>query len=182
MLPENKHFLKTAVSFGFPAGLTVMSIMIAGFILTAGKGPGSSQVTGTVLMLLAFSVTFFGIGLHRKNVPEPPAGFIRSLLLGTLIALCAGVAYTLVWELYLYLTNYVFIEQYIESLIETKRARFSAPELEAELVKVNNVRLFYLNPIHRIPNTFSEIFPPGLIVAVLCCIYYQIVDYSRRDL
>jgi hypothetical protein len=80
----------------------------------------------------------------------------------------AGVAYVIGWEIYLAATDYTFMETYVAQSIEAKRAAgVSAAELEAYAAQLNQIKEAYRNPLFRLPMTFAEIFPVGLLIALI---------------
>jgi hypothetical protein len=73
-----------------------------------------------------------------------------------------------VWEIYLAMTDYAFIEQYVQGVIAGKEAAgVSGPELEAVVESMENMQRQYSNPLFRLPMTFLEIFPVGLLITLV---------------
>ncbi len=180
MQPQNSHLLRTALVYGTLAGLIVISSMIIGYATTDGSSFGSSQAFGYLLMLIAFSLIFVGIKRHRDTALNGQISFGRALGLGTMMAAFAGIAYVALWELYLNLTDYAFIENYIAGLIEANQTKgFSAQELQAEMVKLDELRALYANPLKRIPITFTEIFPMGFVVALICSALLRMPGFMK---
>jgi len=80
----------------------------------------------------------------------------------------AGLAYVVVWEAYLALTHYTFADVYIKSVLAAKRAaRVSATEYQKTVAQMDEFRTQYANPLFRMPMTFIEIFPVGLLIALV---------------
>jgi hypothetical protein len=80
----------------------------------------------------------------------------------------AGVAYVVVWEVYLAMTDYKFMDQYIAGMIRARQAAgASAEAIAAEMAKLEPMRVSYRSPLYRIPMTFMEIFPVGLLVSLV---------------
>lgn len=78
------------------------------------------------------------------------------------------MAYVAVWEVYLAMTDYKFMDQYIAGIMRAKQAAgASAAALAAEMAKLEPMRVSYRNPLYRIAMTFMEIFPVGLLVALV---------------
>ena len=71
--------------------------------------------------------------------------------MGLATALVAAIAYVLIWEAYLAVTHYAFIDKYFSG---------PGPEMEA-------LRAQYRNPLLRTWQTFQEIAPAGLVVALI---------------
>ena len=65
-------------------------------------------------------------------------------------------------------SGYAFIDSYVNSAIEAKQATGLAGEkLAQEIAELEELRTSYGKIYIRMPMTFLEIFPVGLIIAVL---------------
>jgi hypothetical protein len=94
--------------------------------------------------------------------------FLPAFGLGLAIAVCAGIAYACVWEIYLASTGYRFMDEYIAAMLRHRQAEgASAAELARLSAEMAPMRTSYANPLFRFPMTFLEIFPVGLIVALI---------------
>ena len=72
------------------------------------------------------------------------------------------------WEVYLALTDYAFINQYTDSIIAGLQADgVVGAALDAEIENMEAMRESYANPFFRIPVTFLEIFPVGLVITLI---------------
>ncbi len=181
MQPQNSLLVKTALIYGLLAGLVVISSMIIGIASSGGTGFGTSMAFGYLIMLIAFSLIFVGIKRHRDTVLGGEISFGRALGLGTLMAAFAGIAYVAVWELYLHFTDHAFIDNYIAQLTEAKQSKgFSAEELKEEMIKLDEIRATYANPLMRIPITFTEIFPVGFVVALVCSALLRTPGFMKK--
>ena len=145
---------------------------IVGFVIivtmTIGIELGHSQEwLGYLIMFIAFSTIFVAVKRYRDETLGGVIGFTPALLVGLGISAVAGVVYVAIWELYLAATDYGFIEAYAKAMVE---ARELAGASEAELAEVRSdverFRAQYANPLFRLPMTFLEIFPPGLLVSL----------------
>lgn len=91
--------------------------------------------------------------------------FVPALLAGLGIS---AVAYVIGWEITLAVTDFAFIDSYTNAAIEAARAKgASAAEVEAVAARMDELREQYANPLFRLPVTFIEIFPVGLLVSVI---------------
>ncbi|MFQ5350420.1 MAG: DUF4199 domain-containing protein, partial [Thermoanaerobaculia bacterium] len=94
--------------------------------------------------------------------------FGTAFLLGLGIAAVASVIYVVGWEVNLSLTDYAFADDYSRSIIAGKEAAgVSGAELEAEIARLEEFKRQYANPLYRVPVTFLEIFPVGLLIALI---------------
>jgi hypothetical protein len=154
--------------FGTVAGLIVAVPMC---LLVANAEPGSaatSHFTGYLIMLLALSLVFVGVKRLRDRELGGVIRFGPALLAGLGISAVAGVIYVIGWEITLAATDFAFIDSYSSAAIEAARARgASAAEIEAVIARMAEFRQQYENPLFRLPVTFIEIFPVGLVVSLI---------------
>lgn len=154
--------------FGAIAGLVVAVPMC---LLVANAEPGSaatSHFTGYLIMLLALSLVFFGVKQLRDRELGGVIRFVPALLAGLGISAVAGVIYVIGWEITLAVTDFAFIDSYSTAAVEAARAKgASATEIEALMAKMDEFRQQYANPFFRMPITFIEIFPVGLLVSLI---------------
>lgn len=84
------------------------------------------------------------------------------------MTLVASVIYVAAWEVNLTLTDYSFIDDYTESVIAGKEAAgVAGSELEAAVEEMTQLKERYANPLFRLPITFLEIFPVGLLITLV---------------
>ncbi len=154
--------------FGAAAGLIVAVPMC---LLVANAEPGSaatSHFTGYLIMLLALSLVFVGVKRLRDRELGGAIRFVPAFLAGLGISAVAGVIYVVGWEITLAVTDFAFIESYSAAAVEAARARgASAAEVEAVIAQMDEFRRQYANPLFRLPLTFAEIFPVGVLVSLV---------------
>lgn len=156
--------------YGTIAGLLVI-LSIIGMILASGGAPEMSDMSvayGYVTMLVALSAVFFGIRSHRDRALGGSIGFVAALLMGLGISAVAGVIYVLVWEVYLVATGFTFIGAYVDDYIaQQKAAGVSGKALEVLMAEMETLKVQYANPLFRMPMTFLEVFPVGVLVSLV---------------
>ncbi len=158
---------KTALVYGAIAGSIVIASILISFMLGSDHG-GGSMVLGYLIMIVALSLIFLGVKQFRDRDRGGVIKFGPAFLLGLMIAVVAGIFYVGGWEAYLAATDYSFMPSYVEQAIEAKKAAGLVGEaLEAEIAKLREMQANYENPLFRMPMTFIEIFPVGLIVALI---------------
>jgi hypothetical protein len=154
--------------FGTIAGLLVAVPMC---LMVANAEPGSaatSHFTGYLIMLLALSLVFVGVKRLRDRELGGVIRFGPALMAGLGISAVAGVIYVIGWEITLAVTDFAFIDSYSSAAIEAARAKgASAAEVQALAAKMDEFREQYVNPFFRLPVTFIEIFPVGLVVSLI---------------
>ena len=71
------------------------------------------------------------------------------------------------WEITL-ATGFDFGSAYSDSVVEAARARGAAPaELDAIRAEAADFLRLYANPLFRLPITFVEMFPIGVLISVV---------------
>lgn len=156
--------------FGTFAGLVVIGGMLAVIAATGGQPEieDHSLLLGYLIMFVALSMIFFGIKRYRDQEQGGVIKFLPAFLMGVGISVVAGVIYCLVWEVYMVATNYTFMDAYATSMLEAERAKGSSADVIAALAKeLETLKVQYRDPLFRIPMTFIEIFPVGVIVSLI---------------
>ena len=157
---------RSALIFGSLSGIATIITMIFG--LEFGGDGGGSQAVGFLIMFIALSLIFFGVKRYRDIEQGGVIKFSKALGLGVMMAVVAGIAYVVIWEIYLGLTGYEFYNDYFDSLLAKQEAAgLTGPELEAWATKNEGWKTALQNPLVRMPITFTEIFPIGFIVALV---------------
>lgn len=160
---------RIALIYGAISGSIVIAVMVLGMTLGDRHGEGAGGATfGYAVMLVALVLIFLGVKRHRDRNLGGVIKFAPALGLGLAIAAVAGVFYAIGWEINLAATDYAFIDDYAQGMIAKKEAAGASVE---ELQKIReNMAAFaaqYKNPAFRLPVTFLEIFPVGLLVALV---------------
>jgi hypothetical protein len=159
--------MRYAVVYGGIAGGIVVAIIIATIAFDLPNHTHSLWF-GYLVMLVALSLIFVGVKRYRDAECGGVIGFGRAFALGLGIAVVAGIVYALGWELYLRLSGRDFMADYSASILESMRAAgASAAALQAKTAEMRALAAHYANPLFRVPMTFVEIFPVGLVVALI---------------
>ncbi len=160
--------IRIALIYGAIAGSVVIASMIMGFIASDNEGAFSSAVFGYLIMLVALTMIFVGVKRYRDRDLGGVIKFGPAFGLGLMIAAVAAIIYVAGWEVYLGLTDHAFIHEYANSAIEAKKAAGVTGEaLEKTITQMAELVKNYGNPFYRMPMTFAEIFPVGLLVALV---------------
>ena len=153
-------------TYGLISGLVVI-IGIIGTIVASGDGPHSSAWLGYLIMLVALSSILVGVKQHRDRDLGGVIKFRTALLVGLGIAIVASFVYVAVWEVYLAATGYTFMDQYVAQTLEAKRAAgVTGAAFDKVAAEMEALRRQYASPLFRLPMTFVEIFPVGLLIAL----------------
>lgn len=157
------------VVFGAVSGLIVICTTILGITLAKGNSGFEFSVwLGYLVMLVVLSMIFMGVRRFRDQEQGGVITFARAALVGIGIAAVAGVMYVIVWEIYLAATDYAFMHDYAQAIIDERRAAgASGAQLETLVAEMEQLKTQYDNPLFRLPMTFIEIFPVGLLIALV---------------
>lgn len=151
--------------YGAIAGVITIALMSLGMMLSEGSG---SQLQGYLTMLVVLSLIFVGIKRYRDKELGGVIKFLPAFGLGAGIAAVAGVFYVLSWEASLHLTDFAWMEDYQQGAIAGYEAKGLTGEALREKVEALEAMMAnYRNPLVRLPITFLEIFPVGLLVALI---------------
>ena len=161
---------RLVIVYGLISGLIIIAGVI-GTIVIGGGEPHGNVWLGYLIMLLGMSAVFMGVKQHRDHNRGGVIKFLPALGVGLAIALFASLAYVLVWEGYLAATDYAFMDQYIAATLEARRAEGMPADAYARLeAQMNQMAVAYQSPLFRLPMTFAEIFPVGLLVSIVSAI------------
>jgi len=151
-------------TYGLISGLVIILSSLA-IIVTHGDG---NVWTGYLIMLVALSSILVGVKQHRDRDLGGVIRFWPALMVGLGIAVVASLVYVVVWEIYLAATHYSFMDKYAAQMLAAKRAAGVTGAAYAKAVaQADDMRRNYANPLYRLPETFLEIFPVGLLVALV---------------
>jgi hypothetical protein len=150
----------------FTYGLISGVVAIAGILLTLGLST-HSMVLGYLIMLVALSSILVAVKQHRDQALGGVIRFWPAFGLGLAIAVVAALAYVVVWESYVAITHYDYMEEYAAHVLEGKRAAgVTGAAYEKAAAEMAAMKQQYANPLFRLPMIFLEIFPVGLLVAL----------------
>jgi hypothetical protein len=159
----------TALRYGAISGAIIVGVLIAGIVGASEHQTQSSIFStewfGYTVMLVALSTIFLAIRDYRNKNLGGVIKFLPALGLGLSIAFIAGLAYVIGWEIYLYATHYSFADHYAAAIIE--QARQAGTSAEAAAAEAQSFKNTYANPLMRVPMTFLEIFPVGVLIALI---------------
>lgn len=135
--------------------------------------PGSSHAAGMewlgyIIMVAALSLVFFGVKSYRDSELGGIITFWDALKVGLGITLVASAVYVLGWETYLKVSDSDFMEEYATAYIEQLRSKDASEEVIADAeAMMEQYKQMYDNTFMRLGVTLLEIFPIGLIIALI---------------
>ena len=161
---------RNILKYGVVAGLVVAAGMW-GTLLAFGKEMPHGwlgMALGYLGMLVGLSAVFFGIRRHRNADSGGAVGFWPAFGLGLGISLVAAIFYVLAWELAQATVVGDFAGQYAASAIaQAKTGGADAAALAKLTAQMDEFRRQYADPLFRLPMTFAEVFPVGVLVSLV---------------
>ncbi len=155
---------RTILTYGLVSGAIIILGMIATIVLSAQH----SLWLGYLIMLVGLSAILLAVKSHRDKALGGVIKFWPAFLIGLGVAVVAGIAYVAIWEGYLAITHYRFMDDYTASILAAKKAEGLSGAAYAKLAaEMTEMTKNYANPLYRMPMTFAEIFPVGLLVALV---------------
>lgn len=157
------------LSYGVVAGL-VVGIPLSVFVIATNDHVPMAygMVIGYVTMLIGLSAVFVAIKRYRDAELGGVIRFWPAFGLGLGISIVAGIVYALSWEATLAVTHMDFAGTYANSMIEQQKAAGATGEALAKFTaEMEQFKVNYANPLYRLPMTFTEIFPVGVLVSLV---------------
>lgn len=161
--------LRFILTYGVIAGLIVGIPSFAVSVLFADRQPlPYGMALGYLIMLVALSTIFVAVKRRRDAALGGVIGFWRAFGIGVAISLIASAFYIAAWEMAFAIIGTGFLQSYTEAMVAEAAAEGAGP---AELAKVrahwDAFWISYRNPLVRMPYSFIEIFPVGLLVSLV---------------
>jgi hypothetical protein len=167
--------LRNILVYGALAGLivgvplTVLTLSMSGHTMMHW-----GMLIGYASMLLAFCTIFIAIKRRRDEVCGGVIRFWPAFALGLGITFVASLVYVAAWEIGQALSGGDFAAVYSHAIIEQKRAAGLSGEALARLTaEMADFRRSYANPLYRLPMTFAEIFPVGVLVSLVAAALFR---------
>lgn len=158
------------LKYGVVAGLVVAGGMWGTLLAFRGAMPHGmlGMALGYLTMLVALSAVFVGIKRHRDVDRGGVIRFWPAFGMGLAISAIAGVFYVLAWELAQATVVPDFAAHYAASTIASAKAEgLDAAALAKLTAQMEAFKVQYADPLFRLPMTFAEIFPVGVLVSLV---------------
>jgi hypothetical protein len=161
--------LRTILKYGVIAGLVIGGLEFGTVAAFSGMPPLKyGMLIGYTTMLIALSAVFVGIKQHRDVDRGGVIGFWPAFGVGLGVSFIAGIFYVVAWEAVQTWTHMDFAGFYAQAMIENEKAKGASAEALAKLsAEMATFKLQYADPLFRLPMTFVEIFPVGVLVSLV---------------
>ena len=161
---------RIVLTYGLVSGLVVILASL-GLILIGGDGHQGNVFLGYLIMLVGLSAILVGVKQHRDRALGGVIKFRTALAMGLGIAVLASLVYVAVWEVYMAATHYSFMDQYVaHSLAASRAAGVTGAAYQKLAGEMDGMRRNYADPLYRMAETFTEIFPVGLLIALVSAV------------
>ena len=159
--------MRYALIYGSLAGAIVVAVIVAGLTLDL-PDHAHSEWFGYLVMLVALSLIFVGVKRYRDIECGGVIRFGRAFGVGLGIATVAGLIYVVVWETYVAISGIDYMADYSAGIIADMRAEGASERaIAAQTAELDALAAKLENPLFRLPMIFAEIFPVGLVVALV---------------
>ncbi len=157
--------------FGTIAGLIVAIPMVWRMLtLDASQTtePLGGMLVGYLTMIVALTMVFIGVKQYRDKVRGGTIRFLPAFGVGLAISTVACLFYVVGWEISMAFSEFDFTRYYSNYMIESAKAKGGSPEQIAQAAAdAKEFVAMYGNPLFRMPITFIEMFPVGLLVSLI---------------
>ena len=128
----------------------------------------SNDVVGYAGMIAVFSFVFIGIKNYRDKYNGGVISFGKAFKTGFYITLIASTIYVSVWLIDYYLFIPDFLDKYIPHVLkEASRKGATQIELQDKAAEMAKFKEMYKNPLFVMLASFAEVFPLGLVIALI---------------
>lgn len=157
--------LRYATTYGALAGAIAIATIIIGMSFDDG---GGSETLGYLIMIVALSAIFVAVKRYRDQEAGGVIKFLPAFGAGLSVAVTAAIVYVAVWEIYLNITDFAFVDDYAQAQLAAAEAKnLSEDEMQTAIAEIDQAKALYANPVLRLLISFLEIFPVGFIIALV---------------
>jgi hypothetical protein len=157
--------------YGTLAGLIVAIPMVWRMLTidaSQGMDPLGGMLVGYLTMIVALTAVFLGIKQYRDKYRGGVVRFLPAFGVGLAISAVACLFYVVGWEISMAFSEFDFTAFYSNHMIEAAKAKGASPEqLAKAMADAKDFVEMYRNPLYRMPITFIEMFPVGLLVSLI---------------
>jgi len=160
---------KLILRYGLIAGV-IVAVPMLWAMLTATRDEAhlGGMLVGYLTMLVALTAVFLGVKHYRDKIKGGVIRFLPALGVGLGISLVASLIYTLSWEVSIHFSEFDFAAWWQHQMIDGAKARGATPDEIARVTKeAQDFAVLYANPLWRMPMTFIEMFPVGVLVSLI---------------
>jgi len=160
---------RLVAGYGLAAGLIVAVAMV---YLMLSHSMVDRSARGTLLYtylvtLIALTSVFPGIKEYRDKVLGGVVKFGPALLVGLGISTVASIIYVIEWEISLAVSGFDFAHVVMSMVGSAILSGATPAQLQEVSAKAQTFATMYANPLYRLPITFLQIFPIGVLFSLI---------------
>jgi hypothetical protein len=160
--------LRLATRYGIVAGLLVCIHLLWITVTPPEALMERGAVYGYAAMIVALTAVFLGIKRYRDQTLGGVIRFGQAALVGLGISFVAAIVYVVGWEVCLAVSGLDFGSVYAQAMIDAARQKgVSGAELTEVVADAEAFAKSYADPLYRMPITFVEIFPVGVLITLV---------------
>ncbi len=156
--------------YGVVAGL-IVGVPMLWQMLSADAGddkPLGGMLIGYLTMLIALTAVFLGVKKYRDRHLGGVVRFLPAFGVGLGISAVACVLYVIAWEVSQAFSSFDFAQWWADYMVESVKAKGgTAAEVAKATADAQAFLVSYANPWFRLPMTFIEMFPVGILVSLI---------------
>jgi hypothetical protein len=157
---------KIVLKFGIISGI-IASMMMAATVPFEDK-IGHSLILGYATIVASFLLVYFGVRSYRNSIGGAKISFGRAFAVGICITLITCLFYVATWEVIFHFYMPDFMVKYSAAVIQKMRATgASEAAIQEKTHALQASTESYNNPLVRVPMTFMEPFPVGLLITLI---------------
>jgi hypothetical protein len=162
---------KTILVWGLIAGILMVCLQWVIYPLChRGYISPDNSYLGYAVMIICFSIIFFGIRSYRDNQGNGSITFWKGVQIGLAITLVASVIQALGWYFY-NLVNPEFREFFVQKYAEARMSGLPDPTNQdaVELIEdeIGMLRTIYAKPLLEFVVTTVAVLPVGIVVTLI---------------
>ncbi|MGK6352434.1 DUF4199 domain-containing protein [Parapedobacter sp. DT-150] len=160
---------RTAIVFGLISGAIITTMMVWSVQMCYNSEDfKGNAIMGYTAMVVAFSFIFIGVRNYRNKYLGGFITFGKAFKAGLWIAFVASTIYVLVWLVYYYSFVPDFMDVYTDYVLRTAKSDgATAAELAKKTAEMADFKELYKNPLMVVLITYAEVFPIGLVIALI---------------
>ena len=163
---------RIVLTFGIIAGL-IAAVLMAGVMVPLMHRIGFDYglIVGYTTITASMLPVFFGIRAYRETVGGGSISFGRAFSVGILISLITCAFYIVTWEIVYFFFIPDFLDTWAAAQTTSMKAQgASAEAINAAVKQINDMKVWYNNPLFNALATLMEPLPVGILVTLISSI------------
>jgi len=167
--------------YGVIGALVVGSFMLAGMQSMLPDEPNMAEgdmmtgvIVGFLTQIVALTTVFLGIKHFRDRMLGGVIKFVPALLVGLGISAVASLGWVFAWEIVL-ASGFDYSKVMVAmSTQQATASGLTGAALEQKIVEAQaSAKQYMENPVIRLPWTFIEMFPTGVIISLISAAFLR---------